>query len=183
MVEMNNKNRIIGDFLEINSNILEYQMSGKNFLDKFYKKIKSKRYRKKLLNAAKKLKSSNYYLNIHNVAELFYTTFNNYPPKGNFGHVFYSKINDESNLINGIIQYESDNNIKNLQAIFVINLEENKMEITIKEYSFNEEHNYYIELVEMKTDNKQTKYIIEIINALMLETISDYIEEVITKFV
>lgn len=182
MVEMNNKNRIIGDFLEINSNILEYQMSGKNFLDKFYKKIKSKRYRKKLLNAARKLKDSNYVLNIHNVAELFCTTFNNYPPKGNFGHVFYSKINNGDNdLINGIIQYGKLED--NLQAVFVINLKENKMEITINNSDYNEENNYYIELTEMKTENKQTKVIVETINRLMLETISDYIEEIVSKFV
>ena len=89
MIEAVNK-RLIGNFLEINGDIVKLELeSRKNFINK----IKFKRMRKKLINHAKRIKKLNLVLTKDNLNELFYFIWNNYPPHGEFKDIKSTRIN------------------------------------------------------------------------------------------
>lgn len=69
MINIDNNDRIIGDFLEINADIEKKRSKSK--LPKFIANMQSKIYRKKLLNKVTKLRNSNYILTTENLIELF----------------------------------------------------------------------------------------------------------------
>jgi hypothetical protein len=76
MITLDNKNRLIGDFFEINSSIA-YEESSNTKTPKFIVKWRAKRQRKKLLTIIHNLSLSDYVLTRDNIYELLVYLYNN----------------------------------------------------------------------------------------------------------
>lgn len=74
MIRQDDKDRIIGDFMECNANITYYECTSK--VPKFIKKIIVNNQRKKLVNSLNKFVSSDYILTRNNLYETFIFFFN-----------------------------------------------------------------------------------------------------------
>lgn len=172
MIEAVNK-RLIGNFLEINGDIVKLELeSRRNFINK----IKFKRMRKKLINHAKRIKKLNLLLTKDNLNELFYFIWNNYPPHGEFKEIKSTRINHDENYIESKIEYDE------YQIVITIYQDEDDIEFQIR--SSNQENNKKNINISRKdvSDNGEFKSIFENLNSKLLELISEYILEIITKY-
>lgn len=86
--------RVIGDILELNGELVSiiHNASDKNFIVRYVAKRNVKKSRKRITAYVEKLKAGNVQLSRDNLVEFFTYTFNNYPPKGNFGSVQLSTV-------------------------------------------------------------------------------------------
>mgnify|MGYP004507037313 CR=1 FL=1 len=165
--------RLIGNFLEINGDIVKLETeSRKNFINK----IKFKRMRKKLIDHTKRIKKLNLVLTKDNLNELFYFIWNNYPPNGEFKEIKSTKINHEEDYIESKIEYED------YQIIITIYQDEDDIEFQIR--SSNQEDDKKNINISRKdvSDDGEFKSIFETLNSKLLELISDYILEIIIKY-
>lgn len=169
-------NRIIGDFLEINADILlQYQ---KSKLPEFIKRKISFWHRKKLLKSARKIANSNIILTKDNLGELFAYTYNNFPPKGSFGCIICSKINNNEQQIEAVIKFDS------YKAIITIDKDVSTFDLVVsyKNLEDNTNKNCSISCTNLNSDNPITKPLLEKINKRLLLDMSDYIVSNISLF-
>jgi hypothetical protein len=105
MIDVKSKDRLIGDVIEVNGDIVAQEYNSK--LPKPIKKIYYNRYRKKLLKSIDKLVSSNHILTTDNLIEFFTVTFNNFPPDGRFNSIIRSVRDDVLNhCIEAVIKFD-----------------------------------------------------------------------------
>lgn len=173
---MNVEDRIIGDFLGINAEMINQRETSK--LPKFVSNIRYKIYQRKLLKNVDKLRKSNYILNMHNLAEFFSYTFNNFPPYGDFKSVQNSKINNEEGTeLEAILKTES------YSAVITINKKLDVFEISIyNKKSDTDSERISISLNKLHTDNENIYEIINRINVNLLNDICDYLYETISYY-
>ena len=167
--------RIIGDFLEINSDIISNQAKSK--LPKFISNIVYNRYRKKLKKAIIKLKNSNVVLTKDNLSEFFIYCYNNFPPNGSYKSIHKVLYNTTSGKVEGIIKFEA------LQAI--IDIEDNYDGFTIavkdKDLETGNYNNFSIHCNMLQSKTNIGKSTLELINKQLIEDISDFIMENVSR--
>lgn len=175
MIDENNYDRIIGDFIEVNAAIVNDQYYSK--YPKFIAKIIAKQQRKKLLKAVKKLRNSNLILNSNNLYEFFIILYNNFPPEGKFGDIVRVLYNQEQNSIEGALIFDnytvlismvhSDTGLFDIKAKKTMNGDSIGIDLTTKE---------------LTSKNKDYEDIYKTINHQILYNICDYIEYTINLY-
>lgn len=169
--------RIIGDFLEINSDMI-YQRD-KSKLPKFLSKLRYKININKLLKRVEIFRNSNIYLSKENVLELFnylYNTFDNNIFKFSSSNTIITIYSFNKFIIDGSIISDNGN------FLVVINIEPPNsrfMEIRIRYYDDNEQifnnYNFSIE----KFDNR---FVLEKLNFILKNFIADYIKSTLNSY-
>lgn len=170
--------RIIGDFLEINADIVKQEVDSN--LPKFLSKLKAKHFRRKLMKRLYKLKSTEYILNSKNLSELFTYVFNNFPPMGEYNSIKYSKVIEDGNSLRSEAVVEFDN-IK-----CIITLDSNDKYFGINVSQTLEDDNrvgFNLSLNELYTEKEQYKDIISKINDKLLEELVSYIESILKNYI
>jgi hypothetical protein len=167
--------RLIGDFLELNADILSNQFNSK--YPKFIANLQAKYYRNKLIKSANKLKKSNFILNTDNLVELFIYIYNNY--EGNYGCINKILIN-LNNYNNSIIDTEIV--IDNIKAHINIDTSNPKMTINGVIIKDKINHSFNINTYELKSNKPVSSEVIPIINKKLLEDLSNYILEIIGNY-
>lgn len=176
---MKDEKRIIGEFMEISADILQNQLNSK--LPAFLAKIISKHQRKKLIKSCKKFRNSNYILDKYNISELIYYVYNNYPPKGEYGSICFAKIDPETtDRVECVVMHGDKERI--VKAIITIDLKLPTFELTIYDEYDDKNNNYYIEVEKLSTPGKKTEEPVVYINNILRNTMCDYINGIITKY-
>lgn len=170
-----NTERIIGDCMEINAEIVEQRFTSK--LPKFIARIREKYYRDKLIKIITKLKVANKPLTSNNLFEFFIYLYNNYPPKGSYKDIGYSVIIESSNrLIAKITGEKWDGQIK----IDLSDLTKFELYLTVyKEVNLN---TYNFTLKELTVSLEEVSDYVSEMNTIILNNMSDYIIEYLSRF-
>lgn len=174
----NHDKRIIGDFLEINADIVKERFESK--LPNFLADLRSNYYRNKLIKSAKKLKNSNLPLSTENLYEFFIYVYNNFPPHGAFQSVILTKLNerDEGTNIEAVIQSED------LNAIISIDESETGFKVSISKRKTSDLKNgctIHCKDRLVSTNSNSAELVTEL-NNLLLSDISDYIISIISAY-
>lgn len=165
--------RLIGDFLEANTDIVVRQHNSK--LPKFISKLESKYYRKKLIKIIKKFKNSDVILTKDNLVEFFAYTFNNFPPKGKFNSINSSIVIDGNT--EGILFFDD------IKVVITIEKEQEKFELIIDQTTKTNENNKYVfQLSELYSDNPITKDLVAKLNKQIVLEISTYLLDTISAY-
>lgn len=98
----NSMDRIIGDFIEINGDIISREYNSK--LPKFIKSRIANMQRKKLLSNLDKFKNSNYILTWINIVELAYFVFNNFEPDHCFEEI--KRVTVHNDRLEMLVEFE-----------------------------------------------------------------------------
>ena len=106
MIDINKDSRIIGDFIEINGDIISKEFNSK--LPRLIKKIYFGRYKKKLLKSVDKFVDSGHILTTDNLVEFFTIIFNNFPPNGEFNSIIRCVRDDNlSHSVEAAIKFDA----------------------------------------------------------------------------
>lgn len=170
------KTRIIGDFLEINSDIIQAEFESK--LPKFLKKFKFRKQRKRLLSNVSKLRESNMTLEVDNLIELFSYVYNNFYPETSYKCIKKCKINVDKGI------YEAMINFDNQVSVIVIE-EETYPKFNISSKIIVRDgvsEGIDIQTDKLFSDNNAKNEILSRINKELLNTICDYIEDIIKPY-
>lgn len=92
MIDSSDMSRIVGEYIELNANILTVQYKSK--FPKFIAKWIANRQRKKLLSTITKFRNSDYILTWANLVEYFSFLFNRFPPDGKYESVMRVRIDE-----------------------------------------------------------------------------------------
>lgn len=176
-MDKNDKSRIIGDFLEINADIVYEQHNSK--YPKFIAKLIAMYRRRRLIGLVKKLGKSNMMLSKNNLAELFAYTFNNFPPSGSYKNILVSKVRD--NYSEAIVSF-NDGNTKAIvsidQDIFGMELNithHNPENNTTKHYSLTRSHLFGL-------GDEEAEDIVRELNKVLLNLITEYLISNISSY-
>lgn len=171
---MNETERIIGDSLEIYSDLIKSKNDESDKRPKFIKNIIFKRYYKKLVKIVKKLYKANKPLTRANLVEYFTYIYNNYPPYGTYKHMSVVKM-----LSSSIVAVFKVDNIK---AKFIIREDEKTFNLVLAITNTNTEvvQNYDINLETLYSDDTRFKDKLESINNSIHQDIADYILDAIS---
>ena len=175
MIDLENNGRIIGDFLEINADIVQKRFKSK--LPSFLANIDEKYYRNKLIKRAKKMKNSNMILSIYNIYELFVYTYNNFPPDGKYKSIWRSKIMVSDNNVEAEAVIKFDN----ITSIISIDKNEETLDVNILE----ENNQYYTrcnKLLKHSKKGSKIDILLMRINKELLNIITDYIIETLEAY-
>lgn len=172
--------RIIGDFLEINADMV-YQRD-KSKLPKFLSKIRYKMNNKKLLKRVEIFRNSNIYLTKNNILELFNHLQNSFDNKydcilkASFSETTITIYSFDKYVVDGTVTFDHGN------FLGIINIEppNNRfMEIRIRYYDKGEKivnnYNFSIE----KFDNR---FVLERLNFILKNFIADYIKSILDSY-
>lgn len=173
MINVEDSTRIIGDFLEINADIVERRFKSK--LPKILANIEEKHSRNKLIKSAKKIQESNMILSIYNLSELFIYTFNNFPPNGKYKSIMISKVVNDSNNIEAVIKFED------IVSIINIDKKENTIDVNITQ----DNNTFFTRcngLLKHSKKGSRVDIILMRINKELLNTITDYIIETLESY-
>lgn len=177
MIYTEQTSRIIGDFLEINADIVLYEQSSPNKFVKIIRHFIAKRNRNKLLNSLKKLRDSNHILDTDNLLELFIYIYNNFPPKGSYNSIKTVKILDEDgNKVEALVSFD------NYSSLISIDKRESGFDIVIHELKEGNSNSCSIHCDKMYSDNPRTEDWLFIINGQLLNDMCDYIDSIITQY-
>jgi len=168
------KTRIIGDFLEINSDITQAEFESK--LPKFLKKFKFRKQRKRLLNNVSKLRESNMILEVDNLIELFSYVYNNFYPEASYKCIKKCKLDKDT--------YEAMVNFDNQVSVIVID-EEIYPKFNISSKIIVRDgvsEGIDIQTDKLFSDNIVKNEILYRINRELLSVICDYIEDIIKLY-
>lgn len=169
--------RLIGDFLEINANILNDQFYSR--YPKFLAKLIAKYYRSRLIKSAKKLKESNMILSIDNLTELFIYISSSY--EGKYKNITNIIIN--SNTVHSII--DATVNVDNISALITIDTAQPNIELVCKLLIDEAISSFNISLTELKNKKMSLKRyndIIDKLNNVLLCNMVDYILDSIVPY-
>ena len=176
MIELDNNDRIIGDFLEINADIVSYKQLSKS--PKFITNFSVKRKRKRLRKMIDKLKETDYVLNKNNLIEIFAYIYNNFPPYGRYGSIYMVKMNDIENTdIEAVIRFD------NIVAVITIEDRMHGFGINIKDSSDPESlKSCSVNVNKLESKNKRSKDLLKKINERLFKDMIDYIESIILLY-
>ena len=173
---MEERNRIIGNCLELNSDILKMRFEDIK-TPKPILLIKENYYRYRLKKSVYKLEKANIPLNKENLLELFTYIFNNFPPYGNYKnikHIMHVD-NENMNIWKAVIRYSEDIvysiDIDNNDDVFIVAIvvkDEDNSRFTTTAY-----------LKELYSKKENIHNHIYNLNKLLINIIKDYIINVI----
>lgn len=177
MIDPNSTTRIIGDFLEVNADIVSEEFYSKK--PKFIKKILSRKYRKRLLRAITKLKDSDYILNSMNLREYFIYVFNNC--SGSNGGCYRSikvvKYIEEVGEMEVIMIWD------NYNIIFTFNNPEDEyFQMTVKWKENDNERRATVSLKDFRTNKYEFVDLYKTINIHIKDEICSYVEDIIKQY-
>lgn len=166
--------RIIGDFLEINSDIIEERFYSK--LPKFIAKYIENRQKKKLIKTVLKLSEYNLFLkkdNIYELALYIYNSFREDGYKNIYLITYFPRLNNRY-----IISVNIDDNYS---AILTVDRESEKININITKVEKINVYGYDFDLTELKINsgNREIYKVIEKLNNILVDiTISFIIDSI-----
>lgn len=174
-MDSTNTNRIIGDFLEVNADIVSFEHTSK--LPKIIKKIISISQRSKLKKSVNKMRKG-FILTTDNISELFVYIYNNYPPHGSFKSIKTCKINDEdAKEIEGVLAFD------NHQVVITIDKNIPGFDIVVKTRKEDGGiDGISIHIDKMYSDKKHCHDIILKVNEILLNDLCDYILSVLNNY-
>lgn len=166
---------IIADFLDINKDI---SLFGFNKKFKLYYSIKKKIYRKKLIKRIEKLRNSKIIITKNNLYELLSYIYTNYMPDGSYKKIqktVYYPMSGEYTAL-----FFKENKYKYTVTVSQIN---KKIKISISTIKVIEDSKgYTLELEKLSTNNREILDHINYINSVILETICDYILDIVALY-
>lgn len=169
-MQRDSNTRIIGDFLEVNADIVQYQFNSK--LPKFIAKYKANKLRNRLIKSINRLRESDMILSVYNVSEYLNYIYNEYE-NGTYKSI--SMIKKMNNLIeavlkidniNCIISVDSSEGIINIVLSQAISDDFNKgCNLTLKELSsIDPESNKQIKIVNNTLKKELFEFVLDLIN-------------------
>ena len=182
MIDTKNMNRIIGDYFEINSDIVAKEFNSK--LPKFISKRIAKKQRLKLLDSLTKFRESNYIMNWINIVELFTYIYNNFDVDHKYKGV--TKVEMYNNTLEALVEFDGY-----YALIFFDHLPEGNNNEEIK---FNLRMRYIstdsndtrngidIYLSSLKATSRNAQKYVDELNYVLRNYICDYIEETLNKY-
>ena len=178
MIDLNDTSRIIGDYLEVNADIVTFRFRSK--YPRFIKRILVNQKYKKMLNSLEKFRNSEYVLNVNNLYEFFIYIFNNYPPYGNY-HSIDSIVIKPIEL--GKKQIEAKVSFDKIVSWITIEEEGTSFEIIAKELNKSEEQTgINISLQAMQSKSHGANQLLQKINKQLKEEIYQYIFDIISNY-
>lgn len=177
MININEHSRIIGDFLEINADILYMQQTSR--YPKILAKIIAKWNHKKLVKTINKLRKNNIVLNKDNLFELFVYFYNNFPPNGKYksvNKVVYINEDENNRIVEAIIKFD------NIIATLSIEGSVPMFEINILDKRKESNKQYSITLDKMYTTNKKTEEIVSAINTRLVDDLVSFLLSIINNY-
>lgn len=170
------KSRIIGDFLEINSDIVQAEFESK--LPKFLRKLKFRKQRKRLLENVNKLRNSNMILEVDNIIEFFSYIYNNFYPETSYKSVFKCKVDIEKEIYEGVIKFDNQITIITIEKEFYPKFNVNSKIMITDSVS----NGIDIQTDKLFSDNDRKNDILSKVNKILLDDICSYIEDIIKPY-
>ena len=175
-------NRIIGDFMEINSDIVVQQFNSK--LPKFISKWLATNKRKKLLKTLDKFRNSDYILVWNNIVELLIFVYNNFEPEHKYKVV--ENVTLMNNKLEAFIKFDNYQCLIYFEDLPIDHLDTTDQDIwfnlKMHEISSRGQEGMDIQLSSLKGSAKRTQELLGELNYVLKNTICDYIEETIQKY-
>lgn len=165
MIDIQNSSRIIGDFLEINTDIVKTE-SELNHIS-FFKKRKCKKLRNQLIETAKQIPKLNRSLKKENVYELINYIWSNFAPSGAFGSI-QTSFREGKDLI-AVMLFDDCRVVITLYANYP------NMEFDIHSWSDESKKHLVIERDNVTDFSNGNQSIMKKINQQLLKEISNYI--------
>ena len=178
MIVKEDNSRIIGDFLEINGNILYQKQSSK--LPNFIKNIRYNYYHSKLIKLVDKFVNSNYILTKNNLVEFFAYVFNNYLPNGSYDIVKFTKYNYTGDIIESCLEFEDEED--KYVCVITINTNDQLFELKAKKTTPTGTINANVFLSQLATTKESCKDIVNIINSRLIISIKNYILSILNAY-
>lgn len=169
---MGNVNRLIGDCLELNADIIQNEHESK--LPKFLAKLRANYYRYKLIKSVKKIEQGNTPLSKDNLMELALYLYNNYRPYGEYKTISYVKYLESTDSY--VMKLEV---AKDVFSIFTLNEKNASFDAKIKPAV---DTTYDVSLKELTSDNDDLKHHLLEINHELLKVITQYIIDTIEEY-
>lgn len=173
MIEVENTRRIIGDFFEINADILQEELSSK--YPKFISKWIANRKRNKLINIANKFRSSNHKLDAYNLIEYISYIQNNYSDTKRYKSVFLAKVSEDLRIAEAMIKFD------NYKVLISVSLDLKVFDVTIDHNVEGTYKKYDIHCDKLDRDG-EIGLILYKVNDILLKDISDFIIENISAY-
>lgn len=174
---MTNNSRIIGDFLEINADIIEH--GAKSKLPKFIINLRKKKYKNRLKKSIQKLAESNMILDRDNLAEYFVFLYNNFPPNGNFKSTYQVKtMGEEFERMEAVLKFED------IMCLIKINQDDPEgFDINARTNGLGDEsaHGFDIRALKLDSIKPDVKPLISMINKQLLKDMSDFLMDLIFR--
>lgn len=175
---MTNNSRIIGDFLEINSDIIEHGANSK--LPKFLVNIRKNKYKKRLKRTILKLAHSKMILDRGNLAEYFVYLYNNFSPNGNFKSTFkVSVAGEEFERMEAVVKFDD------IMAIIKINQEDQEgFDITVRTNGLTDNgssHGCSVRVTKLQSNKANVNDLLYSVNEQLLQDMSEFLLEFIFR--
>lgn len=167
--------RLIGDCLEINADIIDTRFHSK--LPKFIANLRAKYYMNKLIKTAEKIAAANTPLDKENIQELAMYLFNNYKPHGEYKRISYTKFMNSGYYIMKL------DVAKDFTSIFTIPETGDRFTLNIR--AANNDggfEGYELELKTLATEKDDIKDKLLLINQALVQTISEYVIDTVLAY-
>lgn len=179
MIVKEDNSRIIGDFLEINGNIISQRQTSR--MPRFISNIRYKYYHNKLVKLVKKFVNSNYALTKNNLIEFFAYINNNFYPVGQYDIVKFVKILNDSENIEACIEFEENND--EYACVITIDQGNPLFELNIKKTSNDNTNNIHINISSLNTKKESCIDIVDTLNRNLLNSIEKYIMSILDAYI
>ena len=180
MINVHTTNRIIGDYLEVNSYIVSQQFYSK--LPKFMSRYRANKQRKRLLESLSKFRRSGYILEWDNLIELFTYIYNNFDQDHSYKNITKVELMEDS--LEALIEFDnyhaliffdrlsnnvdSDTDIKfNLKMKYITNVKTDGVDIYLST---------------LYTTHRKAYNYVKQLNDLLVNYTCDYIEDILKKY-
>lgn len=173
MIEVENTRRIIGDFFEINADILQEELSSK--YPKFISKWIANKKRNKLITIANKFRDSNHKLDSYNLIEYISYIQNNFSDTKSYKSVFLAKVSEDLRIAEAIVKFD------NYKVLISISLDFRMFDLTIDHDVEGSHRKYDIHCDKLERDG-EIGLILHEVNKILLKDISDFIIENISAY-
>lgn len=186
MIDETSMNRIIGDYMEINADIISAQLQSK--YPKFISKFIAKRQKKKLISSIEKFRNSDYILNWYNLIEYFEYIYNRF---FDADRSYKSITKVAMNKLEYDIQLEAVFKIdKIIGTVFFDAIPEEpssndhiKFNLVMRDQYIHRQStsslNIYVDKLEFKSE--RNGYMVELLNQTLKNDICDFMIEIITN--
>lgn len=172
----NSIKRLIGDFIEINANIVQEEFQSK--YPEFIKKFKSRRMRKRLLKNVERIRKSGIILDADNLIEYFSYIVSNYYPETKFGVISKCFIDESIGIYQAVITLE-----KQTAIILIDKSRYPKFSVSTKLLLKDETSTgINIEVDKLESSNYKKNKMLSLINTSLVNDICDFIVEKIKPY-
>jgi hypothetical protein len=175
VVQMNDSSRIIGDFMEIHSDIIEQEANSK--APKIIKNMRKKKYLKRLKKSISKLASSKMILDRDNLAEYFIFLYNNFSPNGTFRSTYrVSQRGEEFERMEAVLKFED------IYSLIKINQEDpDGFDIIVRKNGTGdqEQKSCTVRVNRLQSNNPYTQDLLSEVNSQLLKDMSEFLDQII----